>query len=317
MRRWPLVVICAAIGSAWPGAGGAQGPARSQFSIISRTSRVVEADPGSTISLVFSLESLSRDSLKLLPSLRIPDGWSVVVGSGALLLAPRATDTWVIGVFIPARTESGRYLLAIGARGPSGGSVPDRIDTISVDVKRKHALSLSLVDHPQYVISGHRYELSFRLKNRGNGLASVHLTVQSALDSSAVIDPPTIQLRPDQAATINLRIDTPVSGLHRSDDIVQVSATERNAGGDSAAYAIASARVFVLQSSAEREPLARVPARLGLRAATRGTGLSPFELVGGGLLRPDREERVEFVFHGRAGLNSPFGEERENRFEIR
>ena len=317
MPRWPLVVICAAICSALPGAGAAQQPMRSQFSIVSHTSGVVEADPGSTITLVFSLESLSRDSLKLLPSLGIPDGWSVVVGSGALSLAPRATDTWVISVFIPARAESGRYPLRIGARVPSSDSVPDRIDTISVDVKRKHALSLTLVDHPQYVITGHRYELSFRVKNRGNGLASVHLKAQSALDSSPVIDRPAIQLHPDQAATINLRIDTPASGVHRSDDIVQVSATEENAGGDSAASAIASARVFVLQSSAEREPLATVPARLGLRAATRGTGLSPFELVGGGLLRADREESVEFVFHGRSGLNSPFGEERENRFEIR
>jgi len=178
-------------------------------------------------------------------------------------------------------------------------------------------LSLTLVDHPQYVISGHAYDLSFRVKNHGNGLASVHLSAQSALDSAPVIDRPTIQLRPDQVATINLRIDTPSSELHRSDDIVQVGATEENAGGDSAASAIASARVFVLQSSAEREPLATVPARLGLRAATRGTGLSPFELVGGGLLRADREESVQFVFHGRSGLNSPFGEERENRFEIR
>jgi len=316
MLRWPLAVVCAAICTARPFVGAAQEPTSSQFSIVSRTSGMVEADPGSTISLVFSLENLSRDSLKLLPFLGVPDGWSVVVGSGAVSLAPRATDTWVVSIFIPGRAESGTYLLRIGARLLSRDSVPDRAETISVDVRRKHALSLTLVDHPQYVISGHGYELSFRLKNRGNGLANVHVSAQSALDSSPVIDRPAIQLRPDQAATINLRIDTPASGVHRSDDIVQVSATEENAVGDSSANASASARVLVLQSSTEAEPLATVPAKLGLRAATRGTGLSPFELVGGGLLRADREERVEFVFHGRSGLNSPFGEERENRFQL-
>src|SRR5439155_25941306 len=155
--------------------------------------------------------------IKLLPSLGIPDGWSVVVGSGALSLAPRATDTWVISLFIPARAESGRYVLLIGAQVPASDSPPSRVDTISVDVKRKHDSSLTLVDHPQYVISGHSYELSFCVKNRGNGLASVHLSAQSALDSAPVIERPAIQLRPDQAATINLRIDTPSSGLQRSD----------------------------------------------------------------------------------------------------
>ena len=164
------------------------------------------------------------------------------MGSGVISLSAQATDTWVTSVFIPSRTESGRYLLRIGAHVPSSDSVPNRVDTISVDVRRKHNLSLALVDHPQYVIGGHGYALSFRVKNRGNGLAIVHLSAQSALDSAPTIDRPAIQLPPDQAATINLRIETPLSGLRRSDDVVQVSATEENAGGDSAATAIASAR---------------------------------------------------------------------------
>ena len=214
MLHWPLAVVCAAICTARPFVGAAQEPTSSQFSIVSRTSGMVEVDPGSTVSLVLSLENLSRDSLKLLPFLGVPDGWSVVVGSGALSLPPRATDTWVVSIFIPGRAESGTYLLRIGARLLSRDSVPDRAETISVDVRRKHALSLTLVDHPQYVISGHGYELSFRLKNRGNGLANVHVSAQSALDSSPVIDRPAIQLRPDQAATSALRRKTQ-SGTHR------------------------------------------------------------------------------------------------------
>src|SRR5438552_16439786 len=100
MLHWPLAVVCAAICTARPFVGAAQEPTSSQFSIVSRTSGMVEADPGSTVSLVLALETLSRDSLKLLSFLGVPDGWSGLVCLGALSLPPRATETWVVRTVI-------------------------------------------------------------------------------------------------------------------------------------------------------------------------------------------------------------------------
>jgi hypothetical protein len=315
MSGWRFLWISAAMCSAPLSIAAAQGPPRpSRFTIVSRTSGPIVADPGSTITLVFYLESLSRDSLTLAPSLAIPDGWSVITGAGNLSLAPREADTWVMSIFIPARAESGRYFVRVTA--DVADADPHLADSIQVEVKRKRGLTLTLADRPQYVVSGGAYRLAFRLHNRGNSVASIRLSASSLLDPSPTLEPGVVHLRPDEAATVGVRIDTHASGIERSDDIVQLKASEESAPEDSAAT-VASARVMVVQPAGDGEPLATIPGTLRLRAATKGAGISPFELVGGGKIRIDREERVDFLLHGKSGLNSPFGEERENRIEIR
>jgi hypothetical protein len=314
MSGWRLLWISAALCSARFSIAAAQGPPPpSRFTIVSRTPGPIEADPGSTITLVFSLESLSRDSLTLTPSLAIPDGWSVITGSGNFSLAPQAADTWVMSIFIPTRAESGRYFLGVAADAVNAGSHP--ADSIQVEVKRKSGLTLTLVDRPQYVVSGEAYRLAFRLKNRGNSVASIRLSASSSLDPSPALEPGVVRLRPDEATTVGVRIDTHASGVERSDDVVQLRASEESAPDDSGAT-VASARVMIVQPAGDDDPLATIPGTLRLRAATKGAGISPFELVGGGRIRFDREERVDFVLHGKTGLNSPFGEERDNRIEI-
>ena len=315
MSGWRLLWISAAMWSARPSIAAAQGPPppSSRFTIASRTPGPIEADPGSTITLVFSLESLSRDSLTLAPSLAIPDGWSVITGAGNLLLAPREADTWVMSIFIPARAESGRYFLRVAAGVANAES--HLADSIQVEVKRTRGLTLTLVDRPQYVRSGDAYRLAFRLHNRGNSVASIRLSASSSLDPSPALEPRVVHLRPDEATTVGVRIDTHASGIERSDDVVQLSASEESAPEDSGTT-VASARVMVVQPAGDGDPLATIPGTLRLRAATKGAGISPFELAGGGKIRIDRDERVDFLLHGKSGSNSPFGEERDNRIEI-
>jgi hypothetical protein len=315
MSGWRLLWISAAMCSGRLSIAAAQAPPPSSlFTIVSRTSGPIEADPGSTITLVYSLKSLSRDSLTLVPSLAIPDGWSVITGSGNVSLAPWEADTWVMSIFIPARAESGRYFLRVAA--DVATAEPHLADSIQVEVKRKRGLTLTLVDRPQYVVGGDAYRLAFRLRNRGNSVASIRLSASSLLDSAPALETGVVHLRPDEATTIGVRIDTHASGTERSDDVVQLKASEETAPEDSGTT-VASARVIVVQPAGDGDPLATVPGTLRLRAATKGAGISPFELVGGGRIRIDREERVDFVLHGKSGLNSPFGEERDNRIEIR
>jgi hypothetical protein len=315
MSGWRLLWISAAMCSAWLPLAGAQGPPPSSgFAIASRTSGPIEADPGTTITLVFSVQNLSRDSLTLMPSFAIPDGWSVITGAGNLSLAAREADTWVMSIFVPPRAQSGRYFLRVGAGVANVESHP--ADSIQVEVKRKRGLKLTLMDRPQYVVSGDAYRLAFRLHNRGNSVANIRLSASSSLDSSPALEPGLVHLRPDEATTVGVRVDTHASRIERSDDVVQLRASDESAPEDSAAT-VASVRVMVVQPAGDGEPLATIPGTLRLRAATKGSGISPFELVGGGKIRIDREERVDFLLHGKSGLNSPFGEERENRVEIR
>jgi hypothetical protein len=315
MSGWRVLWISAAMCSAWlPLAGAQEAPPSSRFRIASRTSGPIEADPGSTITIVFSVQNLSRDSLTLMPSLAIPDGWSVITGAGNLSLAAQEADTWVMSIFIPPRAQSGRYFLRVGAG--VGDAEPNLADSIQVEVKRKRGLKLTLMDRPQYVVSGDAYRLAFRLHNSGNSDANIRLSASSSLDSSPALEPGLVHLRPDEATTVGVRVDTHASGIERSDDVVELTASDESAPEDSAAAA-ASARVMVVQPAGDGEQLATIPGTLRLRAATKGAGISPFELVGGGRIRIDREERVDFLLHGKSGLNSPFGEERENRIEIR
>src|SRR5438045_8559932 len=139
MSGWRLLWISAAMCSARFSIAAQGPPAPStRFTIVSRTSSPIEADPGSTITLVFSLESLSRDSLTLAPALALPDGWSVITGSGNLSLAPRQADTWVMSIFIPARAESGRYFLRVAA--DVANSEAHLADSIQRDVQRNRRL---------------------------------------------------------------------------------------------------------------------------------------------------------------------------------
>lgn len=316
MTVWRWLCAAVAIGCCLSSASAQESPAPQSFRLVALSARSIEADPGSTISIAFSVQSHSPASLRLIPSVVMPDGWSVITGFDAFSLAPLRTETWIMSLFVPTRAESATYFLQIGANIPGHDSADRRSETIRVDIRRKRGLTVALVKRPEYVISGTSYELGFRVKNRGNGSAEIRLAAQSILDSTATVDAPVLHLRAEGDTTVTVRIKTSTAGEQRSDDVVQLSAAERIAGVDSAPV-FASAHVTVVQTPGSNEPLATIPTTVGVRAASAKAGVSPFEIVGRGKLRPDREEIVDFVFHGKSGLNSPFGDERDNRFEIR
>src|SRR5438874_249064 len=152
---------------------------------------------------------------------------------------------WISAAICSARLSSA------AAQGP-----PPR-DSIQVEIKRNRGLTVTLVDKPQYVVIGDAYRLAFRLHNRGNSAASIRLSANSALDRAPVVDADVVHLRPDEATTVGVRIDTHATGIERSDDVVQLSASEESALEDSGAT-VASARVMVVQPGEAGDPLATV-----------------------------------------------------------
>lgn len=314
VSRWLWATT--AIGCCVSGANaqGIQPPPR--FSLVAVSARAVEADPGSTVSIVLSVQSVSPDSLRVVPSLLMPDGWSVVTGFEAFSLAPRRTDTWIMSVLVPSRAESARYFLQVRAGIRGADSLESRSETIQVDVRRRRGLALALVKQPEYVVAGSSYVVEFSVRNRGNGPADIRLAAQSLVDAAPIVDARAVRLRADEDTTVRVRVRTPVSGDPRPDDLVQLSAAEL-VGGIDASAATASANVIIVQPAGAGEPRATIPTRAALRAASAGAGVSPFEIVGRGKLRPDRDETIDFVFHGKSGLNSAFGDERDNRLEMR
>ena len=86
---------------------------------------------------------------------------------------------------------------------------------------------------------------------------------------------------------------------------------------DTSISAVASSRVTIVQQANSSEPLHRVASQLRLRAADASAGVSPYELIGSGLLRDGGTEQLSFVMRGSAGKSSQFGDQDEYRVEVK
>ena len=246
----------------------------------------------------------------VLPHVEIPTNWTILMGATAFAVHARSTEVLMLSLAVPARAPAGVYPIRVWVTTPAD---PQGIaDSVVVVVPSRRALDVGLIDKPGYVVSGKGYEAGFLLRNRGNAMTDVKLSVRSSLGVAAIVDT-AIQLYPEESRVVRVNVRTPAGLQAATDDVLELAATQV---GDSAIITDASARVTVVpEPSRKIDEYLRVPTQLHLRAASTD-GVSPFEAFGRGAVRDDSPTQLDFLVRGRTGAYSAFGERDEYRAEL-
>lgn len=292
-------------------AGAVSAPAQT-VAIAARDSARIVAGPGATVTTALRLTNRSSGRLMLVPRLTLPADWSAPMGTRPFALAASETDSWIIGIRVPARTPAGRYVIGVAAD-DSVANVLLR-DSLAIEVSVRRGLELSLTNRPTYAVSGTAYRASFLLQNRGNVRTTVTLRATSALGGSIALDSSQVTLNAGASLSLAAKVSTRTASEQAQDDVLELYVADQ---ADSANAAQASARVTIVQEANMTEPLHRMATHVRLRAANASAGVSPYEVTGGGQLRDGGRETVSFVFRGAPSITSQFGDQDEYRVELR
>jgi hypothetical protein len=305
MRRPALFALIALV------MAGAIPSAAQRVSVAARDTAPIVALPSATVSLALRVTNGSAARVSLVPNVAVPAEWSAPVGGMPFSLDVGETDSWIVSVRIPARAPAGRYVIGLTATDSSGA---ERIrDSLVVEVGARRGLELSLTNRPTYSVSGDVFRSVFLLQNKGNVPTTVSLRGTSGLGGIVTLDSGDVALGAGEAKTIPVSVATRLKDAEARDEVLELFAVDV---ADTSVTAFASSRVTIVQEANSHEPLHRVASQLRLRAADRSAGVSPFELIGNGLLRDGGKEQLSFVMRGSAGRTSQFGDQDEYRIEV-
>ena len=283
-----------------------------RVSVAARNAAVIVAAPSATISTALRIANGTSARIALVPTITIPADWSVPMGAVPFALAAGETDSWIVSIRIPARAPAGRYVIGLSAKDSADSEIVR--DSIVIDVSVRRGLDLSLTNHPSYSVSGNSFRSTFLLQNRGNVATTVGLHGTSGLGGVVTLDSSSVLLGAGEAKTLVVSVATRLKGQEARDDVLELFAMDI---ADTSIVASASSRVTIVQQANSSEPLHRVASQLRLRAAGASAGVSPYELIGSGLLRDGGTEQLSFVMRGSAGRESQFGDQDEYRVEVK
>lgn len=262
------------------------------------SSDAVHADAGTVVTAVFAVKNGGADSIRALPMLTVPHGWSVVMGSAPVVLAAGAADTWLVGVSVPASTPAGGYVM----RGALAAHDTTPSDSIVVYINERHALEVLPVDLPGWVMAGSRYESRFIVRNRGNVETTVALTGSTSRGTRVETMPEVLTLAPGASATVSVRVAIANVYSSTTDDVAELAAVDQT---ERSVRASASTRTTVV-SGDEGGRFTTVPATLSLRSIGAASGVSPIALSGSGMLA-DGKTSTDFILQAPTGHQSPYG----------
>jgi hypothetical protein len=280
--------------------------------VSARDTAAIIAAPAATVTAALRITNRSAERVSIVPRVVAPADWSVPMGSQPFALAAGESDSWIVGVRVPARAPAGRYNIAVSTE-DSAGHVITR-DSLAVDVSVVRALELSLTNRPTYSISGSTYRAAFLLQNRGNVRTTVAVRGTSTLGGSVSLEAKQVTIAAGASQPLVVNVAARTKTAEAQDDVLEIYVSDN---ADTSVTALASARVTIVQEANSAEPLHRVASQLRLRAADASAGVSPYELVGGGALRDGGSEQLSFVLRGSPGAASQFGDQDEYRVELR
>lgn len=271
----------------------------------------VVAEPGATVTAGVRLTNLSRQTIAVVPRINAPADWSVILGTFPFALAPHQGDIWLVSVRPPSNAPAGRYAVQLRAADSSNHTLVR--DSVIVYVRAHREIQLTVAERPSYSISGSSYRALVLARNSGNVDATYRLDVTSSL-GSALETPRTLSLAAGESRMLRIGVTSSTPTVQAREDVLEVAATDM---ADTAATAHVGTHVTIVQRAGAGTDLHTVGSTLRVRAASSATGVSPFELFGGGRLRDGGSEQLDFLFRGRTSSYSPFGDREEYRVGIR
>ena len=301
MRRRRRALVPAIVATLWcPCAQAA-----AQVTVRAATLDTLRLDGGGVVTIAFIVTNVGGDTIVGVPRLSLPRAWSAVMGTAPLTIAPRASETWLVSVAVPASTTAGAYTLAAGLEHRSEASlVAAPGDAAVVLVNERRALEILPLDVPGWVIAGGRYVARFLVRNRGNVRAAIILSGATSRGTRADAAPANATLAPGENLAVNVTVAIATTFLRSTDDVLELTATDRD---DRRTVATASGRTTLIpRGTVNGDRYATIPATLAVRSIGGASGVSPVMFAGTGVLNDDRT-RVTFSLQAPVGRQSPYG----------
>lgn len=286
-----------------PARSAAQAPT---LSVVPGRETEARVAPGQIFTLPFQVVNGSGEPRRLVPEIRLPEGWRAMAGTRPLALAGGAQALWLVSLGIPGTASAGASSVVLRLR-PEGGGDPLYEDTLRLEVEERPRVQLRILSSPGYAVAEDTISLRFLVQNQGNASAEFRVELGSDPGLDAAHPDTVVRLAPGESAdrTVTLR----AGGVGRS----QTSRVRVRAVGvrDTEVRDSASTEVVVVPMTRRTEGLYRhLPARLRVRGADGGQAPVMAELTGGGRLFADHGPEVAFHLRSLGGTD-PLMQERD------
>ena len=257
-----------------------------------------DTEPGRVLSLSFLVTNTAQSDEELVETLQLPTDWQTIIPASSFILRPAEETSRVFALRIPMNTGAGPYQVTYSVRSQRDYAIQDAA-TVSIVVLPVSNLLLLVEEKPDAVIAGDEYSVKLRVVNQGNGALDLKMSVTSADNYPATVEPTAVSLAAgaSEVVTVTVRTD-PNEGQPRK-HVIQVRAEAQPPLEKSPAAKTAVVVDIIPKVTRKADPYRRLPATLALRATGRnGRNGMQAELRGGGILDPESGKSVAFLLRG-------------------
>jgi|LSQX01.1.fsa_nt_gb hypothetical protein len=269
---------------------------------IRPVSRLIQADPGSVVTIVAAIENHSAEVVDVDVSPELPRSWSAFFGDERVRLAPGETDILPISAVIPKNAQSGSYEIPVHARYacPRTGHHQSSTVVFTVAVSEVRSIRVALVNAPDYVVDT-TYTVSFLLSNQGNVVEDLRLSVRDIQGVYMKLNPDRICLEPGASVPIDVHVTLNAAPGRVLDHTVFIKAESGDLMSNSAST---SARVKVLpQKLSDSDAYHQFPLKIQLSAGALGiSDRAHLKVAGAGPLFYEGKDRLRFDLSDTGGI---------------
>jgi len=255
--------------------------------------KALNAQPGKPVTVGFTVTNRSSERLEVSGRVIPPAGWRLITTEFTFSLRGGESDVRLVSLSVPAGTVEGSYDLRYEASDPS--SPLDTASTsVSLTVAGVRQLELIPLDAPRYVVAGAPYTVSFKLTNRGNSAAAVHLETSMVDGFQVQMDSSRVVMQAQESRIISLVVTTPADLREPFFHGIRLSATSAD---DSTVTGTAASSVDVIPGAAARSgETLEFPLYATFRGAgERGIAGAQIELGGRGAITEKGHDRLDLL----------------------
>lgn len=249
--------------------------------------------PGRILTTAFAVSNLSFAGRRFETRLELPSGWRNLTPDIPFSLQGNRTDVRLLSIAVPAAAAPGLYQVRYAV---SDEAIPPCRSEIAVEVTVEplRRIDLLLQEVPRYVVSGGSCTATFGLRNLGNELSTVRLSVRPGETVRAVPESSEVTLGPRESRSITVVASADARQL---DNIKYVLELRAVLAQDSTVAVTASCLLEVIPrvTSAEMQ-FHEIPLDVKVRAAGESGQLGgQIQVEGGGTITDRGTDRVDLL----------------------
>lgn len=167
------------------------------------------AKPKSIITLIYTLENDTPQTLEFQPSLHIPESWKVVSKIEQISVPPETTIKGWISLSIPLTALGGIEHPITLKLEPLASEYSPLSTSTSLIIEKKEAFHVSILPHSNVLWAGEKQEVNLFIRNEGNTETEIQLDVRAIHPWEIHFPKKTPPLKPGQTLSLPIAITGP------------------------------------------------------------------------------------------------------------